>query len=174
MSNVSIILRCLFFCPAMVFCMEAGARNLSPHGANARPEGDGNGFTSNVPLNEINIHAFRHFRRRFPTISGETWWKTEDGYTVSFVENARRGQAHFNLKGGFLYSVKYYEGSAIPAEIGVQIMRKYPGYRIGVVTEITDGEKTFRQVKIGNAYSVKTISLCDGKMELVEDLVNGG
>jgi hypothetical protein len=173
MSNISTTLRCLFFCSAMVIYMESGARDHYLPVAAGHGSGDG-GFTSNVPLNEINIHAFRHFRKMFPEVSGESWLKTEDGYTVSFVENARRGQAHFNPKGGFLYSVKYYAGAAIPAEIGAQIIKKYPGYRIGVVTEITDGEKTFRQIKIENPYSVKTISFCDGKMELVEDLVNGG
>ncbi len=173
MPNISTILRCLFSLSAMVICLESGARGHSAPIPDGHGSGDG-GFTSNVPLNEINIHAFRHFRKMFPEVSGESWIKSEDGYIVSFVENARRGQAHFNPKGGFLYSVKYYMGAAIPAEIRAQIVKKYPGYRIGVVTEITDGQKAFRQIKIENPYSVKTISFCDGKMELVEDLVNGG
>jgi len=43
-----------------------------------------------------------------------------------------------------------------------------------VITEIMNGEKTLYLVKIENHLSVKTISVDDGKMEITEDLVNGG
>ncbi len=76
-----------------------------------------NNMTSNVPLNEISIHAFRHFQKRYPLVSGESWLKTDGGYVVSFIENARRNQAHYDLKGGFLYTIQYYSGKDIPAEV---------------------------------------------------------
>jgi hypothetical protein len=161
MLNASFILRCLLLCLPLGFGIEANAHEENP-------------ITSNVPLNEINIHAFRHFRKRFPEVSGESWWKTGTGYTVSFMENARRIQAHYNLKGSFLYSVKYYTGKELPAETGIWIMKKYPGYHIGVVTEFTDGARSFWSVKIEDPSSVKTLEINDGKMELVEDLINGG
>jgi len=135
---------------------------------------EGNSITSNVPLNEINIRAFRHFHRRFPSISGESWAKAEDGYLVSFIGNALRQQAHFDKRGGYLYSLKYYAGTACSADLTASIKKKYPDYRIGVVTEITDGEKTFHLVKIENSSSVKTLSVCDGKIEICEELINGG
>ena len=135
---------------------------------------EGNSITSNVPLNEINIHAFRHFHRRFPSISGESWAKSEDGYIVSFIGNALRQQAHFDRRGGYLYSLKYYAGTACSADLTASIKKKYPDYRIGVVTEITDGERTFHLVKIENSSSVKTLSVCDGKIEVFEELINGG
>jgi hypothetical protein len=163
-----------FYTPLLLRFLITGSLFLLFTLANANQAGDENTIISNVPLNEINIHAFRHFRKMFPSVSGESWLKMEEGYTVSFIENGRRTLVRFNPKGGFLYSVKYYAGAAIPAETGTQIMKKYPGYHIGVVTEITDGVKTYIQVKIENPSFVKTISVCDGKMELVEDLVNGG
>jgi hypothetical protein len=124
---------------------------------------------SNVPLNEINIHAFRYFHRRFPSISGESWTKSADGYIVSFMENAIRHQAHFDKRGAFLYSLQYYAGKDISGDLVVSIKKKYPDYRIGVVTEITDGEKTFYLVKIENNSFVKTLSICDGKTEVLEE-----
>jgi hypothetical protein len=125
-------------------------------------------------LNEINTHAFRHFHRRFPSTSGESWFKSEDGYIVSFVENALPHQAHFDKRGAFLYSLKYYAGKDISRDLVASIKKKYPDYGIGVVTEITDGEKTFYLVKIENSSFVKTLSICDGKTEVLEELANGG
>jgi hypothetical protein len=134
----------------------------------------GNTINSNVPLNEISIRAYRHFQKMYPRISGEYWLKTAEGYMVSFVQNSLRNRVHFDLRGNYLYSVKYYGEKDLQGYTGMDIKMKYPDYRIGVVTEITNGNKVFYLLKIENPSSVKTISVIDGKMEVVEDLVNGG
>lgn len=131
-------------------------------------------LTSNVPLNEINIHAFRHFRKRYPAVTGETWLKTEGGYTVSFKVGDQRNQVRFDARGGFQYALKYYAGKDISSELSGLISRKFHGYDIDVVTEITNGEKTFYLVKIENRSSVKTLSVSEGKVEIFEELINGG
>lgn len=136
--------------------------------------GEGNSLTSNVPLNEINIHAYRHFRKRWPAVTGETWVKGAEGYIVSFIEKSLRCQARFDTRGGFLYSLKYYAGSAISSDLAGLIRKKYPDYGIDVVTEITDGEKVLYLVKIESLSSVKTLSVTDGQVEVLEELINGG
>jgi hypothetical protein len=136
--------------------------------------GGGNTLTSNVPLNEINIHAFRHFRKRFPAVLGETWTKVDKGYIVSFTEHAQRNQARFDSHGGFLYSLKYYAGEDVPGDLSGLIKRRYPDYLIDVVTEISDGEKVFFLVKIENSSSVKTLSVTEGRVEVFDEVVNGG
>jgi hypothetical protein len=137
--------------------------------------GDGeNTLRSNVRLNEINIHAFRHFRKRFPAVSGETWVKVDQGYIVSFMENSQRNQARFDSRGGFLYSLKYYSGGDVSNDLSGLIKKKYPDYLIDIVTEITDGERVFYLVKIENPSSVKTLSVTEGRVEVFEELINGG
>ena len=137
--------------------------------------GPGNGISCNVPLNEISIHAYRHFHRLFPAgTSAEYWFKSPEGYQVSFVKDGQRHQAYFDQRGGYLYSLKYYAGAKIPKATGDLVKKKYTDYQIDVVTEITDGDKTFYLVKIINPSSVKTLSVCDGKMELLEEMINGG
>lgn len=131
-------------------------------------------FNSNVPLNEINIHAFRRMHRRYPASLGEYWLKTEDGYLVSFTEHSHRYQACFSLDGAFRGCLQYYAGKDAPAELTQLIGRKYPGYTIKVVTEITDGANVFYRVNIENSSSVKTLSVRDGQVEVLEELVNGG
>jgi hypothetical protein len=97
-----------------------------------------------------------------------------DGYQVSFILDGRQCQAYFDRHGAYRYSLKYYQGKEIPRLAGDPIKAKYPGYRIDVVTEITDGEKTFYLVKIVNPVSIKTLSVSDGKIDLLEELTNAG
>jgi hypothetical protein len=139
------------------------------------PRSGSGDISCNVPLNEISIHAFRHFHRLFSSgVSGEYWFKSADGYQVSFVRDAQRNQAYFDRRGAYLYSLKYYAGTKMPAVWADVVKRKYPGYRLDVVTEITDGEKVFYLVKVISTESVKTLSVSDGKIDVLEDLVNGG
>jgi hypothetical protein len=135
----------------------------------------GSAISSNVPLNEINSHAYRHFQRLFPTgTSNEYWYVSADGYQVSFALAGRQCQAYFDRHGAYRYSLKYYPGKEIPRLAGDPIKAKYPEYRIDVVTEITDGEKTFYLVKIVNPVSIKTLSVSDGRIDLLEELTNAG
>ena|GEM_PF-869827 len=133
----------------------------------------GSAISSNVPLNEINSHAYRHFQRLFPTgTSREYWFASSDGYQVSFLREGRHYTAYFDKHGVYRYSLKYYPGTEIPRSAGDPIMAKYPDYRIDVVTEITDGEKIFYLVKIVNPLCIKTLSVADGKIDLLEELIN--
>jgi hypothetical protein len=145
------------------------------NGPGRAPGDPGSVLTSNVPLNEINIHAFRHFHRLFPSAAdGERWFKSPEGYQVSFLLDAQPHQAYFDRRGVYLYSLKYYGEKEIPRATGDLIKMKYPGYEIGVVTEITDGEKTFFLVRVANPSFVKTLSVCDGRIDMIEELINGG
>src|SRR5882757_1300580 len=106
--NLRTLLTGLVLLPVLVIAQNQYARATAYD-----PMEKGAGIASNVPLNEINIHAFRHFHRRFPAASAESWVKSADGYIVSFMEDALRHQAHFDRKGAFLYTVKYYTGKEL-------------------------------------------------------------
>jgi len=176
-STATLILSSLLFTSLLIAGTTRGQSRLTlaSAGQEFKPEGEGNAISSNVPLNEINIHAFRHFRKSFPGITDENWWKTEEGdYIVSFLQNARRTQIHYGPRGGFQYSVRYFPGKEIAQDMKLNINKVYPQYAIDVVTEISDGTKSFCLVKIESSFSVKTLLICDGKTTIYEDLVNGG
>src|ERR1700761_1751732 len=89
----------------------------------------GNSISSNVPLNEINAHAWRHFHRLFPTVSGqESWFFSDQGYQVSFELKGVHYEAYFDHRGAFRYSLHHYAGTAIPREPGDLVKRKFPDY----------------------------------------------
>jgi hypothetical protein len=157
----------------LLICIQLNGQNQYALPASYHFGGDENTMASNVPLNEINIHAFRHFQKRFPAVATASWVKTDDGYIVSFTEKGLRNQAHFDRKGYFLYSLKYYAGKDICKDLEDMVSKKYPGYFIKVVTEISNGEKIFYLLAIENGTTVKTISACDGSLDIAEVPVNG-
>jgi hypothetical protein len=137
---------------------------------------EGNAISSNVPLNEINAHAWRNFHRLFPTAAGEEKWVSSvEGYKVSFNVHGQQYQALFGNHGAYRYSLHYYPGKEIPREPGDLIRRKYPEYQLNIVTEITDGEKTVYLVRLVSPIHIKTLSVCDGELRVVEDeAINNG
>jgi hypothetical protein len=132
-------------------------------------------FDSNVPLNEISVKAFRHFQRLFPTgATGEYWFKSTEGYKVSFNLNAHNLLAYFDKHGAFLCTMKYYTQKEIPRETGELVKSKYPGYGIDMVTEVFDGQTTFLRVQISNASSLRILCIYGERIYMTEDLINGG
>jgi hypothetical protein len=158
----------VFFCAFLGAVSQAQTAYAMP--AAYTYSGAGNGVKSNVPLNEINIHAFRHFSKKYPAISDETWFKTEQGYTVVFTDNSRLNRVFYGVRGNFLCGVSYYPGTEIDKDTGLWINKKFPGYEIGVVTAINDGENTVYLVTIKNNLSVKTLSVCNGIIEMRDDV----
>src|ERR1700755_449265 len=83
-----------------VFDAERPGHHPTGEGSGMNRAGDGAAITSNVPLNEINIHAFRRFHRLFPAVSGESWLKSADGYVVSFMGDVSRGDGNVSRGDG--------------------------------------------------------------------------
>jgi hypothetical protein len=124
---------------------------------------------SNVPLNEISTHAFRHFHRQFRDAKEENWDKTDDGYIVWFTENAHRNQAYYDRRGSFLYTLKYMAGPDVPNDLRERVNHRYPGYSINVVTEVNTGDKIVYLVNMIGDHCIQTVSVHDGMMEVVDN-----
>jgi hypothetical protein len=170
---------CLLFRPIILGIMMIPAytiaqqENVSP--AAYRYGEQESAFSSNVPLNELNVHAYKHFHRIFSSgITAECWMKTTEGFQASFEQDGRQHKACFDKHGYFLYSLTYYEGKDIPRLAGDLIHLRYPDYRINVVTEIYDGARTSYLVRIVNTANIKTLAVCDGQIDVMEEMVNGG
>ncbi|MGL6269802.1 MAG: hypothetical protein ACRC2O_17845, partial [Chitinophagaceae bacterium] len=84
---------------------------------------------SNIRLNDINPQAFRHFRKNYPAIEQEYWEKTQNGLIAHFKNAENISLAYYDNQGAFLYSVKYFEESALNHELQKRIKREYPGFQ---------------------------------------------
>jgi hypothetical protein len=134
----------------------------------------GNNFSSNVPINELSPAAYRRFHRRFREVpTGEYWFKYAQGYQVSFTLDQHREFAYFDHSGMFLYSLKYYDGNDLPRDMARVVERKFPDYKIDVVTEVNDGQKTFYMLQIVNPDKIKVLTFVDGRIDVISELHNG-
>jgi hypothetical protein len=134
----------------------------------------GNNFSSNVPINELSPAAYRRFHRRFREVpTGEYWFKYTEGYQVSFTLDQHRAFAYFDHSGMFLYSLKYFDGKDLPRDMEWAVKRRFPDYKIDVVTEVYDGQKTFYMLQILNPDKIKVLTFVDGRIDVVNELHNG-
>jgi hypothetical protein len=134
----------------------------------------GNNFSSNVPINELSPAAYRRFHRRFREVpTGEYWVKYAQGYQVSFTLDQHRELAYFDHSGMFLYTLKYYDGKDLPRDMAGVVKRKFPDYKIDVVTEVNDGQKTFYMLQIVNPDKIKVLTFVDGRIDVINELHNG-
>jgi hypothetical protein len=177
---IRLLLLGVFVFPLLVAAQQGGdgrqvaAANAAGAGSVERYSDPGNNFSSNVPINELSARAYRRFHKRFGAVeTGETWCKSQDGYKVSFMLDAHHEFAYFGTGGDFLYSLRYYDGKEIPRETGEFVRRRYPSYKIDLVTEVNDGQKTFYMVQIMNPNYIKVLSVSDGRIDIIKELNNG-
>jgi hypothetical protein len=129
---------------------------------------------SNVRLNEINTLAFRHFRKNNPQIEHEYWEKTQHGLTVKFKDSDNLSLAYYDNQGAFLYTVKYFEESALNSDLQKRLKREYPGYQFDILTEINNEIKTIYLVTLKNKYSMKSLLIEQGEIRVIDDLNYAG
>jgi hypothetical protein len=134
----------------------------------------GNNFFSNVPINELSAKAFRRFHRRFREVTmGEYWFKYAQGYKVSFMLDQHHQFAYYDPSGIFLYSLKYYDGKELPKDMAEFVKKRFPDYKIDVVTEVNDGQKTFYRLQIMNPDYIKVLTIADGRIDIIKEMNNG-
>src|ERR1700722_16341589 len=93
----------------------------------------GNNFFSNVPINELSPRAYRRFHRLFRGVpAGESWFKYEKGYQVSFTLEQHHEFAYFDPSGAFLYSLRYFEGSELSKDMTNFVKSRFPDYKIDI------------------------------------------
>jgi hypothetical protein len=134
----------------------------------------GNNFFSNVPINELSAKAYRRFHRRFREVAtGEYWFKSVQGYKVSFVLDQHHTFAYYDPSGGFLYSLRYYDGKELPGDMAEFVKRRFPDYKVDVVTEVNDGLRTFYMLQLMNPDHIKVVTIADGRVDILKEMING-
>ena len=53
------------------------------------------------------------------------------------------------------------------------VKRRFPDFKINVVTEVNDGQKTFYTLQIMNPEYIKVLTIADGRIDIVKELNNG-
>ncbi len=171
--NAYRLLRHWCFGLLLVPCVTFGQNDIHPTAYTYNDQG--NTISANVPLKrDQQRHALAAFPPRlFPGLTGgENWFYSAQGYQVSFVLNGCYYQAFFDQHGSYRYSLLYTlwpPRESIPREPGDLLRRKYPEYQLNIVTEITDGEKIVYLVRLASSTNIKTVSLCDGDIQVIAE-----
>jgi hypothetical protein len=129
---------------------------------------------SNIRLNEINPQVFRHFRKNYPTVEQEYWEKTNNGLIAHFKNADNISLAYYDNQGAFLYSVKYFEESALNNDLHKRIKKEYPGFQFDILSEVNNEIKTIYLLTLKNKYSMKSLIIDQGEIRVIDDLNYAG
>lgn len=131
-----------------------------------------NEFISNVPLNQINTKAFRHFIKNFTSVNEEKWIILPKSIVVTFTFDSVFCKIVYDKFGIFLYSYKYYEQNRCGNDLKKTMMKMFPSYLIKNVVELFDGQKLSYGLKISNEKTTKTLELKNGEYRILNEYQN--
>jgi len=127
-------------------------------------------YKNSIAINEFNSKAVRNFKKTFENINNEKWYQEEYGLCAVFFENDVQNDVNYANNGHWLYTMKQYDENKLPHDISNQIKTVYYEYAIQWVHEIVLPQKTVYFVLIQDKATIKNIRICDGEMEVVEDI----
>jgi len=126
---------------------------------------------SHLRLNEVNIHAARHFEEEFHPGS-EKWYKLDVGSVAVFTSNEIQNRVYYDADGRFQFAVKNYEEKLMSEELKKLIKRRFLGYTIQLVTEIMTDDQTIYKVHIKDRHTIKTVQVWGDQIKVIEDYIN--
>jgi hypothetical protein len=121
-------------------------------------------------VNEVNQKAMRDFKKTFKDVSNEKWYSVKNGFLAEFSSNSSKNRVVYDKKGHWVFTVSYYEEKSLPAEIRAIVKPVYYDYTISRVEEVHTDDKTIYIIHVQNGTRLKTLRVCDGEMDLIEDL----
>ena len=131
-------------------------------------------YNSSLRINEVNARAARHFANHFNSEGNEKWVILDGFYIASFTTDGVRTEAFYTSRGGYAYTVRYYQANRLNENIRLAVLRRYKDHSIDVVTEISNYTGQVYFVKIKNSSNIKMVRITGNEMEVTEDFANIG
>ena len=88
-----------------------------------------------APVN-VNRKAVKDLARRFKNSLTENWYKVPDGFVAYFTLYDVRHQVAYGKKGNWLYTIRNYDETNLPADVRHMVKSNYYDYNIFLVHEI--------------------------------------
>ncbi len=120
-------------------------------------------------VNTISAKAIKHFKETFKDATNTEWFQSKDGFVAFFTLHGMVNRTYYSRNGNWVFSVKYYDESKLPVDVRAAVKSSFYDFSIETVEEITMKEKTVYLVDIQDKNSRKTIRVCDGEMEIIND-----
>ncbi len=122
-----------------------------------------------APINEVNAKAVRDFKKIFKDAVDEKWYEIPNAFLAEYSLNDKKYVVVYHRNGKWQFTICYYDGKNLPAEVKGDIKRVYYDYSINRVEEVRIDDKTIYVVHIGNETTWKNVRVCDGEMDVIED-----
>jgi hypothetical protein len=120
-------------------------------------------------MNELPIRprAVKDFMNTHKNVTGESWMKTKDGFSVMFISDGIRTTIYYDKKGNWAGSIKIYGEEKLLREVRHVVKSTYYDYNIVYAQEIettdSDGVPTY-VVCVEDKTKIKLIRVSAGEM----------
>ena len=122
-------------------------------------------------MNELAIspRAIKDFMNTHKNVTGESWMKTKDGFSVRFNSDDVRTTIYYDKKGNWSGSIKIYGEEKMLRDIRHLVKSTYYDYNIVYAQEIettdSDGVPTY-VVCVDDKTKIKMIRVVNGEMSI--------
>ena len=124
-------------------------------------------------LNEVNTSAARHLLKNFSPSAEVTWIQEKHGFVALCNEGDSVVKVYYKLNGNFESCTKYYLADDLNVNLKSTLLKKFPGCKIMMVTEVTNLEKEELFIKIKDGAYIRTIHFSGDGMEITENILDG-
>ena len=128
-------------------------------------------FSPSIPSTEIKKSMLKDFKRSYGNIQSARWFRTNNGYGVSFKQTGISTTVFYTGSGAVDSRVSYYFEDKLPPHVRSIIGSNFYDYSITHVAEVHKNDVTAYVIKIQNSKYVKAVKVIDGEWELIESLV---
>lgn len=108
------------------------------------------------------------FSALFPNASQQQWSTGADNYWVSFLNNGRKANASFTLKGQMMYTITVCTIEHLPAALSKTIKKEYPTYSLFNAIEIKAHGAVVYQAILENSHSFTTLKYTTDGVEEIQ------
>ena len=120
-------------------------------------------------LEAISTRALRDFAYTHKNVTGESWTKLKDGFSVKFISEGVRTTIYYNRKGNWTGSIKIYGEEKMLRDLRHVVKSTYYDYNIVFAQEIetadSEGVPTY-VVCVDDKTKIKMIRIRDGEMSV--------
>jgi hypothetical protein len=139
---------------------------------NARAQQPDMSFFTVLRLNEVNSYAAKHLLTNFSASTDVKWFREKNHYIAVCKEGDSTDRMTYKLNGNFENCIKYYSADALDRNVKSSVLKKFPGCKILVVTELTNLEKEELFIKIKDGSYIRTAHVSDEGMEITENILD--
>ena len=179
MKRKLVLVAAIFVCMVNKNSAQMALSNVPPVYTNSPKYADLNipsfSFDSRHSLNNINLKAVKDFLSRYKNEDPDEvkWQVTEkSGFIARFNTGSTDVTAAYDKSGGWLYSIRRYNGEDLPGSIRSMVKHAYEDYKIVHVDEVTMPEEAniIYFVTVRNDANIKVLRLRKSNIDVRQNL----